>query len=235
MSDQSHSIKMATHSVTSVLMIFLLSGAKGEFSCKFKDHDYSPLTNDAEDYVVQSEFYPNYEFIFNVCRQTIWTDDECPSGSGMCERLIESHQATDIYGLFGTAEFSEDSSGVYIEMTTANQYPCMFGGDMQSRIYFACDQSAKTPIISIKKEDYYECLIHVQISSEHACSGNPAKFKCIDNKCVEDADGMPDIKACDAVCGVPKYRCIDNKCVESEDGDKYSDCTAICGRNIQDI
>eukprot|EP00039_Didymoeca_costata_P025887 m.14461 g.14461 ORF g.14461 m.14461 type:complete len:260 (+) comp5104_c0_seq1:61-840(+) len=140
-------------------------------SCTYNSVDYSSLTSSSQDYTVQSEFYPNYEFVFNVCAQTVWTDDACPSGSGVCERLIESQQGTDVYGLQSTATWGSDSSGSYIDMNTNDQYPCMFGNDMVSRIYFSCDSSATTPVVSIQEESYYECTIYLKISTAIACGG----------------------------------------------------------------
>eukprot|EP00729_Bicosta_minor_P018418 gene18418-376_t len=150
------------------LALAAVVGNAASQSCSYGGIDYSALTNSQEDYACQSDFYQNaadsgavrsakiatdgiYEFVFNVCQQLVYSDGDCITGSGSCERLSGTKTATDVYGMTGQT--------------------CMFGGSMTSRIYQVCSSGATTPFSSIVHESYYDCEVFIALHSQAACSG----------------------------------------------------------------
>jgi len=159
------------------LALAAVVGNAASQSCSYGGIDYSALTNSQEDYACQSDFYQNYEFVFNVCQQLVYSDGDCITGSGSCERLSGTKTATDVYGTFDSAIWATDNSGVYFPDNTNAHYigmtgqTCMFGGSMTSRIYQVCSSGATTPFSSIVHESYYDCEVFIALHSQAACSG----------------------------------------------------------------
>lgn len=150
--------------------------------CEYNGVDYSSLINDNRDYSAVSELYSSYEFIFNMCRLLIWSDGTCYSGAGVCERLVDTHVGTEVYGVAHTGQWQTDSSGQYaVDHTSELSYitmdgpTCMFGGiPMQARIYQMCQtDNHDTPTVSVLHESYYECKIYLGLSSHLACTADP--------------------------------------------------------------
>jgi hypothetical protein len=155
----------------------VVGNAASQPSCTYGGIDYSALTNFNDDYTVNSDFYQNYEFVFNVCKQLTWTNGDCVTGSGVCERLSGTKTATDIYGTFVSAQWDTDMTGEYFPGNMEAHYiaytgqTCMFGGSMTSRIYHVCASSATTPYTSVVHESYYDCQVFIALHSQAACAG----------------------------------------------------------------
>merc|ERR1719272_3607 len=147
-------------------------------SCTYGGIDYSALTNFGLDYACNSDFYQNYEFVFNVCSQLVYSDGDCITGSGSCERLSGTKTATDVYGTYASAIWGTDSTGVYFPDNLNAHYvgmtgqTCMFGGSMTSRIYHVCSSQSAQPFTSIVHESYYDCEVFIALHSQAACSGS---------------------------------------------------------------
>jgi len=156
----------ACHRVLGVALLFV--GEAVAQGCTIDGRDYSALANSVTDYTAQSTSYQNYEFVFNVCRQLVWSEGECMEGSSVCERLKTTQTATDVYGKYASQTTGTDATnGPYTEM---DGDACLFGSgqNMQSRIYFKCGDTESSEVIF---ESYYDCQVHVMVTSPKACGG----------------------------------------------------------------
>ena len=139
-------------------------------ACVINSVDYGFLANNQTDYVVPSTSYNNYEFLFNVCRDLVWSEGACPKGSSVCERLTTTQTATDVYG-----KHSTQTSGVDVD--TRLPYfefkgdACLFGSGqpivtMTSRVYLACGEKREAEVVY---ESYFNCEVHVKVSDPRMC------------------------------------------------------------------
>lgn len=162
--------------------IALVPLAYSQNTCSFEGINYNDLINSGGDYAQASDFYQNYEFVFNICKQLNWVNGDCVSGSGVCERLSGAQTATDVYGVYSNggavmATWEKDSSGQYIPDNNQAHYikmngdVCMFGGTMESRIYQTCNPNAAQPFTEMLHESYYDCQVFVNVKSKAACGG----------------------------------------------------------------
>jgi len=173
---------MSKNIIAAAALAALVPVALSQPSCEYSGVNYGDLINYAGDYAQASDFYQNYEFVFNICKQLTWVNGDCVSGSGVCERLSGAQTATDVYGIYsngGTtvANWNTDSSGQYIPSNNQAHYilmngaACMFGGTMESRIYHTCDANAAQPTVAMLHESYYDCQVFVNVNSKAACAG----------------------------------------------------------------
>jgi len=160
----------ACHRVLGVAL--LLVGEAAAQDCVVEGIDYSALQKSDVDYVAQSTSYQNYEFVFNVCRQLVWSEGECGTGSSVCERLKTTLTATDVYGKFASQTTGKDAdNGLHYTEMAGDE--CLFGSgqNMVSRIFFAC---GNTELSEVVYESYYDCQVHVKVTSPKACGSSSA-------------------------------------------------------------
>merc|ERR1719272_2732924 len=146
-------------------------------SCTYGGIDYSALTNFGLDYACNSDFYQNYEFVFNVCSQLVYSDGDCISGSGACERLSGTKTATDVYGTYASHAWATDTTGQYFPGNLQAHYVVMTGaectqaagGFITSRVYHVCATGASTPYTSLVHESYDNCEVFLALHSQTAC------------------------------------------------------------------
>jgi hypothetical protein len=164
--------------VTATVVAFA-SNSKAQPACSYDSVDFSSLRSysEATDYKVTSKFYSSYEFAFNICAQLNWISGSCVAGAGVCERLISSEQATDVYGYWNSQVYwVKDANDEYmpdVPYLKLSGQTCMFGGDMESRIGLKCDTTATTPYLTVVHESYYDCQSFILVESSQACAGAP--------------------------------------------------------------
>ena len=161
-------------------------------ACVIGDVHFHFLANNKIDYVAPSTFYQSYEFVFNVCRDLVWSEGECAKGSSVCERLLHTHTATDVYGNQSTQTSGTNDVGRYFEYAGG---ACLFGTGqkMTSRVYLACDEKQAAEVIY---ESFYDCAVHIKLSDPRVCQN----FICIEGACKGAVEGGVPKEQCEKLC-----------------------------------
>ena len=130
------------------------------------------------DYSVSSVLYDGtYEYLFNVCRELVFSDEVCPEGTGSCERNANKPNAgTQRYGTFSSMEFKEDTTGDWVEDSNAHYLDltstavCSHGDRefYSSRVYLTCSDY-DSPVARVIDESYYHCRVILQLKGAGAC------------------------------------------------------------------
>eukprot|EP00039_Didymoeca_costata_P019487 m.337721 g.337721 ORF g.337721 m.337721 type:complete len:626 (+) comp18216_c0_seq1:336-2213(+) len=130
--------------------------------CQYKGFDYSLLTNDEEDYIVNSTAYESFEYVFNICREIHYNDTICGEGTAFCERTREKEKSVEQYGDIDTITFDQDPDRDYTPYLQMTGIHCQDDEDKQSesRIYFTCQEEEH---IEVLYEDFDECKVYVMV------------------------------------------------------------------------
>jgi len=185
-------------------------------ACVIGDVHFHFLANNKIDYVAPSTFYQSYEFVFNVCRDLVWSEGECAKGSSVCERLLHTHTATDVYGNQSTQTSGTNDVGRYFEYAGG---ACLFGTGqkMTSRVYLACDEKQAAEVIY---ESFYDCAVHIKLSDPRVCQN----FICIEGACKGAVEGGVPKEQCEKLCAPeppkPMFACKAGKCVRATGTEK---------------
>eukprot|EP00041_Stephanoeca_diplocostata_P032529 m.1043234 g.1043234 ORF g.1043234 m.1043234 type:complete len:535 (+) comp24167_c0_seq5:291-1895(+) len=165
--------------------------------------------SETNDYEVSSIKFPKFEYVFNVCDKLRFSDPICVPGSTMCDRVIDSETSVGIYGslesmIVELQHYHRNGTGELVPTIEFDSVePCTYRPSKVTvaKIYFLCDPTAYTPLLSIKYEDYLECEIEINFASVAACIGFPLKYACGDGyACRPSADGTQTREECMSKC-----------------------------------
>jgi len=203
------------------------TAADGAAACVIGGENYDFLANIKTDYTAQSMRYPNYEFVFNVCRDLVWVEGKCTEGSSMCERLKATLTSTGVYGKSSTQTTGVDDTGPYFEYA-GDSCQISSGLTMMSRIYPACGTTQTAKVVY---ESYYDCQVHVKLSDPRVCRPSPPSpppspppqqtFFCVEGTCKVTEEGGVTKGECEEMCKPePLYVCTAGECVRATGAEK---------------
>lgn len=127
----------------------------------------------------------------------------------MCDRNIDSETSVSIYGnledmIVELQPYHRNGTGELVPTIEFDSTdPCTYRPSKVTvaKIFFLCDPTAYTPLLSIKYEDYLECEIEINFATVAACIGFQFKYSCGDGyACRPSADGTQTREECMSQC-----------------------------------